>query len=119
VLAEAMMRWEAVPAIPLFLDNTAAFIHDLETDALSNAIGRSDYVRVNVLTPEGVLDRTKKPGVVKEMTQLIGDTARRPALATRTQVLISESPDVGYGIGGHASTNAEMAETARHDFAGA
>lgn len=85
------MRWEAVPAIPLFLDNTAAFIHDLDADALSNAIGRSDYVRVNVLTPEGVLDGTKKPGVVKEMTQLIVDTARRPALATRTRVLISES----------------------------
>ena len=28
-LASAVMRWEAVPEIPLFADNTAAFIHDL------------------------------------------------------------------------------------------
>ena len=28
-LAQAVMRWEGVPAIPLFLDNTAAFIHEL------------------------------------------------------------------------------------------
>ena len=28
-LAKAVMRWEQVPEIPLFLDNTAAFIHDL------------------------------------------------------------------------------------------
>jgi hypothetical protein len=28
-LAKAVMRWEKVPQIPLFLDNTAAFIHDL------------------------------------------------------------------------------------------
>jgi hypothetical protein len=26
------MRWEGVPAIPLFLDNTAAFVHELPPD---------------------------------------------------------------------------------------
>jgi hypothetical protein len=33
-LTEAMMRWEGVPPISLFKDNTAAFIHDLPPDAL-------------------------------------------------------------------------------------
>jgi hypothetical protein len=41
-LAEAVMRWERVPAIPLFLDNTAAFIHDLPAEAISNAAGASE-----------------------------------------------------------------------------
>ncbi len=36
-LAKAVMRWEGVPTIPLFLDNTAAFIHELPPDAISNA----------------------------------------------------------------------------------
>ena len=27
-LAKAVMRWEGVPTIPLFLDNTAAFVHE-------------------------------------------------------------------------------------------
>ena len=49
-LAKAVMRWEGVPAIPLFLDNTAAFVHDLSADAVSNAPGASNYVRVQVLT---------------------------------------------------------------------
>ncbi|TMF27484.1 MAG: hypothetical protein E6I28_03525 [Chloroflexi bacterium] len=35
-LAAAVMRWERVPEIPLFKDNTAAFIHDLPRDAVSN-----------------------------------------------------------------------------------
>jgi hypothetical protein len=56
-LAKAVMRWEGVPEIPLFFDNTAAFIHDLPTDAISNAAGDSSYVRVQVLTPVHVLDR--------------------------------------------------------------
>jgi hypothetical protein len=59
-LAQAVMRWEEVPGIPLFLDNTAAFIHDLPADAISNAAGASNYVRVQVLTPTAVLDRAKQ-----------------------------------------------------------
>src|SRR5712691_12370870 len=47
-LAKAVMRWEGVPTIPLFLDNTAAFIHALPLDAISNAAGDSNYVRVQV-----------------------------------------------------------------------
>ena len=35
-LASAVMRWEAVPEIPLFADNTAAFIHDLPAEAISD-----------------------------------------------------------------------------------
>src|SRR2546422_8337441 len=38
-LAQAVMRWEQVPEIPLFSDNTAAFIHDLPTDAIANESG--------------------------------------------------------------------------------
>jgi len=38
-LAQAIMRWEKVPAIPFFLDNTAAFVHDLNPDDFSTAGG--------------------------------------------------------------------------------
>jgi phenylpyruvate tautomerase PptA (4-oxalocrotonate tautomerase family) len=116
-LAECMMRWEKVPPIALFKDNTAAFIHDLPPDALSNAAGASNYVRVNVLTPTGVLDRDKKLGVVKEMTDIVASAAADPTLIERTWVLISEAPDGGSGIDGHAYTNVEIAERARKDLA--
>ncbi|MDP9295376.1 MAG: hypothetical protein M3O88_01605, partial [Actinomycetota bacterium] len=45
-LAAAVMRWEQVPPISLFSKNTAAFIHDLPPDSLSNVDGDSNYVRV-------------------------------------------------------------------------
>src|SRR5437762_9134450 len=89
-LAKAVMRWEQVPAIPLFLNNTAAFIHDLPADALSNAAGDSNYVRVQVLTPVGVLDREKQLGVVKELTDIVAAAAGDPTLTDRTWVLITE-----------------------------
>ena len=112
-LARAVMRWEAVPEIPLFADNTAAFIHDLPPDAISNAAGRGDYVRVQVLTPAGVLDRDKQLGVVKELTEIIARAVGHSDIAQRTWVLLTESPEGGWGIAGHANTQADIAAAAR------
>jgi phenylpyruvate tautomerase PptA (4-oxalocrotonate tautomerase family) len=112
-LAQAVMRWEGVPEIPLFADNTAAFIHDLPADAISTASGKSDYVRVQVLTPLGVLNRDKQLGVVKELTEIVAAAAGDPTLAERTWVLLTESPEGGWGIAGHANTLADIASAAR------
>ncbi|HCF99442.1 MAG TPA: 4-oxalocrotonate tautomerase [Chloroflexi bacterium] len=112
-LTQALMRWEKVPLIPFFLDNTAAFIHDMEPDALANAQGESNYVRVQILTPVGVLDREKQLGVVNEMTEIVAAAAGDPGLKERTWVLITESPEGGWGIAGHAYASPEIAETAR------
>src|SRR3954464_14764403 len=116
-LARAVMRWEAVPDIPLFADNTAAFVHDLPAEAISTAAGRGDYVRVQVLTPAGVLDRDKQLGVVKELTQIVAVAAADPTLAARTWVLLTESPGGGWGVAGHANTGADLAEAARAEMA--
>jgi phenylpyruvate tautomerase PptA (4-oxalocrotonate tautomerase family) len=112
-LASAVMRWEQVPDIPLFANNTAAFIHDLDAAAISNVAGSSDYVRVQVLTPVGVLDREKQLGVVEELTEIIATASDDPSLRERTWVLLTESPEGGWGIAGHANTNADIAALAR------
>src|SRR5881409_4148783 len=83
-LAAAVMRWEGVPEIPLFKDNTAAFVHELPRDAISNVSGDSNYVRVQVLTPVGVLDRDKQLGVVRELTDMVAAAAGDPTLTKRT-----------------------------------
>ena len=117
-LASAVMRWEGVPAISLFKDNTAAFIHDLPADSLSNVSGDSDYVRVQVLTPVGVLDRDKQLGVVRELTDIVASAAGDPKLVDRTWVLITESPEGGWGINGHANTGADIVAAARRALSG-
>ena len=117
-LASAVMRWEAVPEISLFKDNTAAFVHDLPADALSNVSGDSNYVRVQILTPVGVLDRAKQLGVVRELTDIVAAAAGDPTLTDRTWVLIHESPEGGWGIDGHANTSADIVAAARKELAG-
>jgi phenylpyruvate tautomerase PptA (4-oxalocrotonate tautomerase family) len=112
-LAAAVMAWEKVPKLPLFQKNTAAFVHDLPTDSISNVDGDSNYVRVQVLTPVGVLNREKQLGVVRELTDIVAKAANDPTLADRTWVLITESPEGGWGIDGHANTGADIAQAAR------
>jgi phenylpyruvate tautomerase PptA (4-oxalocrotonate tautomerase family) len=117
-LAAAVMRWEQVPDLALFRNNTAAFVHELPADAVSNVSGDSNYVRVQVLTPAGVLDRDKQLGVVKELTDIVAAAADDAAVAERTWVLLTESPEGGWGIAGHANTGADIAATARKELAG-
>jgi phenylpyruvate tautomerase PptA (4-oxalocrotonate tautomerase family) len=116
-LAAAVMRWEKVPELPLFRKNTAAFVHDLPADSLSNVDGDGSYVRVQVLTPAGVLDREKQLGVVRELTDIVAAAAHDPSMSERTWVLITESPEGGWGINGHANTGSDIAEAARGQLA--
>src|ERR1700727_3952799 len=75
-LASTLMRIEQVPDIPMFRKNTAAFVHELPSDSLSNVDGDSSYVRVQVLTNAGALDRDKQLGVVAQLTDPGGRAAR-------------------------------------------
>ena len=115
--ARTVMRVEQVPDIPMFRQNTAAFVHELPADCLSNVDGDTSYVRVQVLTNAGALDRDKQLSVVRELTDLVAAAAADPALAARTWVLLTEAPEGGWGLQGHANTNAELVTAARNQIA--
>ena len=117
-LAAAVMKWEKVPDLALFRNNTAAFIHEMPSDSLANVGGDTNYVRVQVLTPVGVLDRDKQLGVVQDLTDIVARAAGDASLKDRTWVLLTESPEGGWGIAGHANTNADIAALARKALSG-
>ena len=70
-----------------------------------------------MLTPVGVLDRDKQLGVVKELTDIVTAASGDPTQADRTWVLITESPEGGWGINGHANTSADIVQAARDELA--
>jgi phenylpyruvate tautomerase PptA (4-oxalocrotonate tautomerase family) len=116
-LAAALMSIEQVPDIPMFRQNTAAFVHDLPSGSLANVDGESNYVRIQVLTNSGALDRAKQLAVVERLTAISADAASDPGLAGRTWVLLTEAPDGGWGLAGHANTNEELVAAARAQVA--
>ncbi len=101
----------------MFRQNTAAFIHELPSGSLSNVDGESNYVRIQVLTNAGALDRGKQLAVVERLTDIAADAAGDPALTSRTWVLLTEAPDGGWGLNGHANTNEELVLAARQQIA--
>ncbi|MGW1913835.1 tautomerase family protein [Streptomyces sp. NPDC002076] len=116
-LAAAVMAVEQVPDIPLFRQNTAAFVHELPEHALSDVDGGNNHVRVQVLTNHGALDRAKQLAVVRRLTDIVAEAAADPTLAERTWVLLTEAPDGGWGLAGHAHTNGELVDAARRELA--
>ena len=116
-LARTLMTIEGVPDIPMFRQNTAAIIHELPDGALSNVDGDSTYVRVQVLTNAGALDRDKQLAVVSQFTDLVTKAAGDPSVSERTWVLLTEAVEGGWGLGGHANTNAELVQAARAQLA--
>ncbi len=109
-LAATLMEVEQVPDLPLFRKNTAAFVHET---TVSNVEGDSDYVRVQVLTNAGALDRDKQLAAVRRLTDVVATAAGDPGLAERTWVLLTETYDGGWGIAGQAHTNADLVGLAR------
>ena len=116
-LARTLMTIEGVPDIPMFRENTAAFVHDLASDALSNVDGQGGHVRVQVLTNAGALDRDKQLAVVAQLTDLVAQAGSDESLKRRTWVLLTEAVAGGWGLWGHAHTNDELVAAARAQIA--
>ena len=72
---------------------------------------------MQVLTNSGALDRGKQLAVVRQLTDIIAKAAGDPALAGRTWVLLTEAPQGGWGLSGHANTNDELVSAARAQIA--
>ena len=107
---------EQVPDIPMFRKNIAVFVHEVPAAATSNVDGDSNYVRVQVLTNAGALDRDKQITLVEKMTDLIAAAAKDPELKKRTWVLLTEAAPGGWGLWGHAQTNEELVAAARAEI---
>lgn len=116
-LATTVMTIEQVPNIPMFRQNTAGFVHDLPAGDLSNVDGDANYVRVQVVTNAGALDRDKQLAVVEQLTALIATASGDPSIVDRTWVLLTEAVAGGWGLKGHANTNDELVTAARAQIA--
>jgi phenylpyruvate tautomerase PptA (4-oxalocrotonate tautomerase family) len=116
-LATAVMTIEQVPNIAMFRKNTAAFVHELTPGAVSNVDGESNYVRVQVLTNAGALDRDKQLAAVQQLTDIVATAGQDPTLVDRTWVMLTEAVPGGWGLKGHANTNDELVTAARAEIA--
>jgi phenylpyruvate tautomerase PptA (4-oxalocrotonate tautomerase family) len=113
-LTHALLRAEGVSSPgPTHLNNTGAYIHRMPPSAVNTAAsGAARTVRVQVLTPPGVLQRAGQKQLVAEVTQIVAKISGDPAQAGRTWVLLTEAAEGGWGIAGTAFGKEEFAALA-------
>jgi phenylpyruvate tautomerase PptA (4-oxalocrotonate tautomerase family) len=113
-LTSALLRAEGVmnPG-PTHTHNTGAYIHRLPPSAVNTAAqGNARTVRVQVLTPPGVLGREAQKQLVADLTQIVARIAGDPSQGGRTWVLLTEAAEGGWGIAGTAFGREEFAALA-------
>src|SRR5580693_10046142 len=113
-LTAALLKAEGVVSPgPTHTNNTAAYIHRLPPSTVNTAAqGNARTVRVQVLTPPGVLSREGQKQLVAEATEIVARVAGDPSQAGRTWVLLTEAAEGGWGIAGTAFGREEFAALA-------
>jgi len=113
-LTQALLRAEGVTTPgPAHLHNTGCYIHRLPAEAVNTAAdGSARTVRVQVITPPGVLDRAGQRQLVADATAIVAKIAGDPTQAQRTWVLLTEAAEGGWGIAGTAFGREEFAALA-------
>jgi phenylpyruvate tautomerase PptA (4-oxalocrotonate tautomerase family) len=113
-LTAALLKAEGVanPG-PTHRNNTGAYIHRMPPAAVHTAAqGAARTVRVQVVTPPGVLTRAGQKELVAEATQIVAKISGDPSQASRTWVLLTEAAEGGWGIAGTAFGKEEFAALA-------
>ena len=113
-LTAALLKAEGVEkAGPTHLNNTGAYIHRMPPAAVNTAAsGGARTVRVQVLTPPGVLGRAAQRQLVAEVTEAVARICGDPTQSGRTWVLLTEAAEGGWGIAGTAFEREEFAALA-------
>jgi len=113
-LTAALLKAEGVanPG-PTHTNNTGAYIHRMPPSTVNTAAQDSARtVRVQVVTPPGVLSRAGQKQLVAEATEIVARISGDPTQAGRTWVLLTEAAEGGWGIAGTAFGKEEFAALA-------
>src|SRR6267154_56997 len=98
---------------PTHTNNTGAYIHRMRPSTVNTAAqGSARTVRVQIVTPPGVLSRAGQKQLVAEATEIVARISGDPTQAGRTWVLLTEAAEGGWGIAGTAFGKEEFAALA-------
>lgn len=119
-VARAVMRWEQVPDIPLFSDNTAASIHDLPAEAISNAAGARNDIRVQVNFANAgasVVVLVRGPKLQKKMSAYLVERIRRhPRVEARLETVLTAVHERDGRLEGISTSNDGQQKAERADL---
>ena len=119
-LLAALLRWEGAPDNERSKSLAWAFVHIADSvTAASSPSGRPHY-RVELRTPHGALDDTRRAGLVAEVTELVlraEGSPMTPPNAFRVWVILSEVAEGSWGAEGRIWRFADIVDFVLDDDA--
>ena len=116
--AATVMGIEEVPGMPdVPHRHRRVCVHHLPAAAVADDDDGSGFIRVQVLTDAGALDRAKQRAVVRALADLVVRAAGVESARDRTRVQLVEASDGGCGLWEHVHSTTEMVAAARERIA--
>ncbi len=110
-LAECFLKWTDASDIPIARENTGAYLHVLPSFRITAGGAPASAVRVDVKVPEVVLSTIeRRRGFIADATSIVERLSDAASTSRRVWVMITNTTDGGWGLGGHGLTNAELDE---------
>jgi len=108
-VTEMLLAWTDATEIPFVRRNAGAYFHALPPAHVIVDGAPDVVVRIDVTLPEAVLSTIeRRRGFIAAATEVAGELSGPAHTAERTWIAIVNTVDAGWGIGGHAFTNAEI-----------
>ena len=108
-LTEALLRWTDAAEIPLARDNAGAFLHRLPSTSVMAGGRPAKVARIDVRLPEVVLSTIeRRAGFIRDANEIVQGLSGADGDRIRTWVTVSNTVDGGWGMNGHALTNADL-----------
>jgi hypothetical protein len=110
-VTESLLTWTDATEIPFVRRNAGAYFHALPP-AHVTCDGKPDVVvRIAVTLPEVVLSTlVRRRGFIADATAITAALSVAAHTADRTWISVVSAVDGGWGVGGHALTNADIDE---------
>ena len=110
-VVESLLGWTDATEIPSVRRNAGAYFHELPPAHVTCDGVPDVVVRIHVTLPEVVLSTIeRRRGFIAEATSIAAELSAPSHTDDRTWISIVNTVDGGWGIGGHALTNADIDE---------
>lgn len=111
-LTKTLIKYEGTGSIPQFVSNTGATFKAVPKADMCAGGEPAQAVRIVILTPPNVLTQKQRQAITTDFTQKVVQLSGKSEVAQHTWVQFVEAVDGGWGVAGHAYTNAELKQAA-------
>lgn len=113
---ETLLKWEGAPLDNALIRASAwSYYHEVPAQNfyVGGEVAQAPKFRIEITTPEGVLDDEKRAGLVADIGKIVDEVIGKAGAGYNHWVLLSEIKDGGWGVAGGITRLADLRAAAQ------